>query len=203
MKYLIANLLSAVLLTLTFNTAQAQAENTDWPCIQVFVPEVSVAVHWPVEISETELASWRDDKDVARLARKLGDLESYTDELRAEVAAFTESLSEAARLPALNSLAAGIVEVTNDRRSMFMKGIKRYTRQQSVIAKKIETMLNDVAALDGNDEADSRAEIEETLHWQERIYDQREKSIIALCDRPVELEERLSEVLRDVAQYLP
>jgi len=203
MKHLIASLLGAASLILAFSSAQAQTAETDWPCIQVFVPEVSVVVHWPMEISETELTSWRDSESVARLALKLGDLESYTDELRAEVATFAESLSKADRLPALNRLAAGIVDVTNDRRSLFLRGIKRYTRQQSAIAKKIETMLNDLAALDASDEADGRAELEETLHWQERIYDQRERSIIALCDRPVELEEKLSEVLRDVAQYLP
>ncbi|MEE9321029.1 MAG: hypothetical protein V3U76_11330 [Granulosicoccus sp.] len=203
MNYLIASLLGAASSMLIINTAQAQAENTDWPCIQVFVPEVSVAVHWPMEISEAELTSWRDNKEVADLAQKLGDLESYTDELHAEVATFAESLSEADQLPTLNRLAAGIVDVTNDRRSLFLKGIKRYTRQQSAIATKIEAMLNDVAAMDGTEQADSRAELQETLHWQERIYDQREQSIIALCDRPVELEQTLSEVLRDVAQYLP
>jgi hypothetical protein len=203
MKYLIASLLGAASFALAGNIAQAQTAESDWPCIQVFVPEVSVAVHWPMEISDAELSNWRDNEDTGRLAQKLGDLESYSDELRAEVATFAESLSEADQLPTLNSLAAGIVDVTNERRSMFLKGIKRYTRQQSAIAKKIETMLNDVAALDGTEEADSRAELEETLHWQERIYDQREQSIIALCDRPVELEQTLSEVLRDVAQYLP
>jgi hypothetical protein len=48
-----------------------------------------------------------------------------------------------------------------------------------------------------------QAEIEETLRWHERVYDQRERAIQSLCERPVVLEEKLSAVLRELGQYLP
>ena len=37
----------------------------------------------------------------------------------------------------------------------------------------------------------------------QRVYDQRENAIQSLCERPVQLEETLSSVLRELAIYLP
>ncbi len=55
-----------------------------------------------------------------------------------------------------------------------------------------------------SDEPDPRREeVMATLTWHERVYDQREHAIRSLCEQPVELEETLSDVLRDLAQYLP
>ena len=144
-------------------------------------------------------------------------------------------MAEDAREDALTRLADGTVAVANERRALYLDGIRRYTRQQIAIAGQIESTLNRLAELDdaaaageaatnggatgraaddGDSSADSsgdaravtaaeRVEIEETLVWHERLYDQRERSIRALCERPVELEELLSETLREIAYRLP
>jgi len=190
----------------TLFCAQAVAQSTidpDWPCIQAFVPELNTAVYWPVPIEGDDLGSWNKDAGINDLARQLGALESFEDEHRQRVAEFAESRDEQMLQSQLNRLVDGIVSVASERRSLFLNGIKRYTRQQTDIARQIETRLNELSSLDATADAAAIAEAKETLFWQERIYDQREKSIVALCDRPVEVEETLSEVLREVAQYLP
>lgn len=186
--------------------ARAQEVDPEWPCIQVLVPEVVTAVVWPEIIDDSLSGTWREDQAISGLANKLSEADEITDAERRLIANFAESIPEASRTEALNRLADGIVTLTNRRRSKYIDGIKRYTRQQIAISKQIESSLNRLAELESradSGDAAMKLEIEDTLHWQKRIYDQRERAIQTLCELPVELEERLSEVLRETAQYLP
>ncbi len=192
-----------VLVPMAELTAQPAAD-PDWPCVQVLVPEISAGIVWPRPIDEALRGEWQDDPDTRVLAQDLGELESFTDTERERIERFVEAKPAGERLTRLNRLADGILEVANRRRDSYIRGIKRYTRQQISAAEKIEAGLNTLSRdEDGFESAAARQEFEETLRWQERIYDQRESAIISLCERPVELEQTLSTVLREVAQYLP
>jgi len=202
----ISILLPSAFLILGSGISAAQSTNPDWPCIQVLVPEIVPAVVWPEEIGEDIQGQWKQVSTIKELAEELGDLEQFTDEHSESIKKYAESIPEAERLDQLNKLTDGIVAVTNQQRTFYIDGIQRYTRQQIAIASQIESTLNELADLDQQNVASTdpeRAEIEETLKWHERVYDQRERSIRALCERPVEREVVLSDVLRELAQYLP
>lgn len=203
-----ASICTGFLVALVFPSSVLHAQSTDpeWPCIQVLVPEIVSAVYWPEIIEDSMRGRWKEDPDDRALAEKLADLEKLTDSEREIIQEYAESIPEESRLEKLNILADGIVTSANTRRARFIKGIKRYTRQQIAISKQIEATLNQLADIeDKTDDATNarRLEIEETLKWHERVYDQREHAILALCERPVELEEVLSEVLRELSYYLP
>lgn len=189
-----------------FNMAQAQQVDPEWPCIQRLIPEISPAILWPVPVEEHMLSDWVGDDTVRPLARRLGDLQDFTEAEQLAIEQFAEAVDESRREAQLTLLAAGVVDVTNDVRDRYINGIKRYTRQQIAISGQIEDSLNELSVLgDGEDPetVEKRTTIRETLRWHERVYDQREQSIRLLCEEPVELEQRLSEVLREAAQYLP
>ena len=184
----------------------AQSSNTDWPCIQQLVPEVNAAVVWPEPITDDIKGNWRKDNKISQLAHELGDIDGVTEELQRKIAEFAEAIPENERTVSLNMLADGIVDVTNNRRQLFIKGIQRYTRQQQAIAKQVESQLNQLDALEnetGEAAVKQRQELKETAQWHQRVFDQREQTITALCDRPVELETTLGDVLRELAQFLP
>lgn len=196
----------AVFTTISGVVHGQEKADVEWPCIQQWVPVVEAAVLWPGVIEETDAEKWKDDPDLSKLARDLGDIDEVTDEIRQTIADYAESISETDREQKLNQLAAGILEVANERRSLFMDGIKRYTRQQIDAATKIEVHLNQLHDLDLKKVAaddPTRKELEETVHWQQRIFDKRERAIQSLCDQPVAVEENLGEVLRETAQHLP
>ena len=187
-------------------TAPAQVADPEWPCVQVLVPEIVSAVVWPEAIDESLIGAWKEDESLAAMVQKLSDLDEFTESERQLIAVFAESVPQDSRTDTLNMLADGIVTVSNRRRSRYITGIKRYTRQQISIAQQIETTLNQLAEMEAQTAPESvarQAEIEETLHWHQRVYDQRERAIQSLCERPVELEEKLSAVLRELSQYLP
>lgn len=193
-----------ILLCLALAGFNVNAQQTDpeWPCIQVLVPEINLAVLWPQSIDETQLTSWRKDPDISRMVERLSDLEAFTEIEQAVIAGFIEPISEDLRSDTLNRLAVGILHNANQLRAQYIRGIKRYTRQQISIAGQIENKLNQLAELEGQENAQTD-EIEQTLQWHQRVYDQREQAIQLLCERPVEAEEKLSQVLRELAQYLP
>ena len=189
-----------------FNMAQAQQVDPEWPCIQRLIPEISPAIMWPVPVEEHMLSDWVGDDTVRPLARRLGDLQDFTEAEQLAIEQFAEAVDESRREAQLTLLAAGVVDVTNDVRDRYINGIKRYTRQQIAISGQIEDSLNELSVLGDGEDAETvekRTTIRETLRWHERVYDQREQSIRLLCEEPVELEQRLSEVLREAAQYLP
>ena len=182
--------------------AQEQEVDPEWPCIQRLIPEVSPAVMWPVPVEDNMLTQYRQDPLLRSLAEELGDLETFTETHQQSISDFANGLSDSEREQQLTLLASGIVDVSNRIRKDYIRGIKRYTRQQIAISEQIENTLNELSRLEGQN-AEAQHEVEETLRWHERVYDQRERSIQLLCEEPVELEQQLSEVLRYAAQFLP
>lgn len=189
----------------------SQETDPEWPCIQRLVMEVSPAVMWPLPVEEAMHTQWRENDDLRQLAEDLGDMAAYTEVEKQRVAAFAASVPDTDKESQLSLLAVGVLDVSNGVRQHYIQGIKRYTRQQIAIAGQIEETLNQISLLDGEGGKGSaegsltpeQAELLSTLKWHERVYDQREHAIRSLCDQPVELEETLSDVLRDIAQYLP
>ena len=197
---------SLISLFLVSATVNAQAIDPEWPCVQVLVPEIVAAVFWPQVIDESLIGAWKEDESLTAMVKKLSDLDEFTESERQLIADFAESVPEDSRADTLDMLADGIITLSNRRRTQYIEGIKRYTRQQISIAEQIVSTLNQLVELEAQPAPESvirQAEIEETLHWHQRVYDQREHAIRSLCERPVELEEELSEVLRELAQYLP
>lgn len=203
------------------SVALAQQESPDdWPCAQVLVPEVAVGTLWPVPIEAADAADWRQDAEVAGIAERYAGLEEGDADARAEAdaafEAFLGGVPEAEREARLGRLAAGTAELVNSRRSDYIDGIRRFTRQQIRSAERLETLLNEQALRDADAgpgaDAISLARAQsgeatdpamQTLRWQERLYDQREHQVRALCGRPVRLEEDLAASLRTFAQALP
>lgn len=196
----------SVCLSLLASPVRAQDVDPEWPCIQRLVPVISPAIMWPVPVEDEQMTAWKADDEVRPLARRLGDLAAFTDSERAAIEQFAAA-QDASRLEErLTLLAAGVVDTTNDIRQRYIEGIKRYTRQQIAISRQIQDSLNQLSILGDRDDQQAREEqrtIKETLHWHERVYDQRESAIQSLCEEPVELEELLSEVLREATYYLP
>jgi len=193
-----------ILLVMLAQPLAVSANDPDWPCIQALVPVVELGVLWPQVLPESDLGQWKSDERIEPLAQKLGNLIEYTDADRELVAQFIEETPAADQSSTLNRLAEGTLAVANKRRTVYINGIKKYTRQQSAIAEQIEDGLNKLAQLEQNDTQSAElAELRETMDWHQRVFDQREHSMVALCDQPVLVEQTTSDVLRDLAQYLP
>lgn len=182
----------------------ALAEDPDWPCIQALVPEVSLAVLWPVPVDEETFSTWKDDKSIIELSMMVGSSESYTKEMSGKIEDWVSGIDESQRLSALSTLALGIMDYANERRSRFINGILKYSRHQRQVAQQIEDRMTELEKrrMAGESPQAMQEEVE-TLQWQTRIFDQRERAMASLCEQPVYVEQLMSDALRDIAVWLP
>ena len=187
-------------------SASAQNVEQDWPCIQAYVPQVAAAVVWPEPIDEAIEGTWRESDLLKTTVENFGNLESFSNADKEQLQNFADSIPDGQKIDNFNRVADGIVEKFNQRRRDYLKGIRKFTRQQIAVAKQIETNLNELSQLAGKTDQASvtrKLEIEETTAWQQRIFDRRESAIRLLCETPVELETLMGDILRELAQNLP
>lgn len=180
-------------------------EEPDWPCEQVLVPEVSAAVVWAGPPVDEVAQSWRSVPRVEEVVARVTAPTSDPEAAEAAIAAFAASLDPAGRNAMLTALFAGVLETLNGERSMMIDGIKRYSRDQARRAEALGEKLDDMVRLEQDSSDAARAELEaltKTLEIEQRVFDEREKSIEFLCTRPVAVEQRLGLLAREIAAHL-
>ncbi|WP_225772922.1 hypothetical protein [Inquilinus sp. Marseille-Q2685] len=196
-----------VLLTLLPAAAGAQdsAKKDDWPCVQVLQPELSVGAMWPGDDPTVNGPSWRDDAVVAALVERVAPRRVTVDQATAEIKRFAAGY-EGDRKVALSELFAGLFESINGERATIIRGIRRFNARQAALAQRIEETT---AALDGVDAnstdmavAQKRQQLETQLTWDQRVFDERERLLPAICDQPFVLERRLFALSRTIQEEI-
>lgn len=184
----------ALLSVLPAGSRAATSDDPDWPCIQRLVPRISAAQVWAGPPPEP--AMWQGDLEVSRLASKLAARRTPLNETEKLVEDFAEAQAPAALNDKLTALFGRTLQVINRDRASIIAGIKRFAMRQRQLAERIrETRaeLKDIrqdAAQDTDGNGAVIDDVRETLAWDIRIFDEREKSMIYLCEQPVLLEQR-------------
>lgn len=191
------------LLTLPPGAARAAASaDADWPCIQRLVPRIAAAQVWAGP--EPDAATWQGDADVGRLAAELAARRTPLDEAEKLVEAFAEAQPKAAVNAKLTALFGRSLQVINQDRASIIAGIKRFARHQRQLAERIRqtrASLTDGSS-GGTADAGGQDDLRETLTWDQRIFDEREKSMTYLCEQPVLLEQRAFALGRTIYFFL-
>jgi len=164
----------------------ATSEDPDWPCIQRLVPRISVVQVWAGP--EPDPLSWQGDIEVSRLASKLAARRLEISETEKLIEGFAEAQPKEATNAKLTALFGRTLQVINQDRASIIAGIKRFAKRQRQLAERIR---ENRAKLDSGTAGNAdNAELTELLTWDLRIFDEREKSMIYLCEQPVLLEQR-------------
>ncbi|HSK40069.1 MAG TPA: hypothetical protein VK943_09910 [Arenibaculum sp.] len=168
------------------------AKDPDWPCIQVLVPNLSPGQIWagpPIEPPPP----WRDDPLAARAARDLARTTEPPDDRLDQLAA--EAGQQRDRILTLTF--AGVFETLDAERTDAIASIKRYARQQRALSQRIADILMEMEALPAGDPR--RDTLAADLAISRRILDDRRRSISAVCDQPIRIEQRLGTIARAIA----
>jgi hypothetical protein len=178
----------------------------DWPCEQALVPEVSAAVVWAGPPPEGLERSWREVPEVAALVERVAAPGVDPAAAEAAIAAFARGLPEEALERRLTLLFAGVLETLNAERTRLLQGIRRYSRDQERRAGELGDLLTEMVRLEqapAGDAGERLAELRRQIEWEQRVFDERERSIQYLCTRPVAVEQRLGALARAIAAHLP
>jgi hypothetical protein len=195
---------TAVIVALSSTAFAASPADPDWPCVQRKVPEISVGQVWSGPPVEPIGDSWRDDAVIAELARKLAARRTAMDEAKELIARFAAGAG-ADRERRLTALFAAMLAQINGERASIIAGIGRYAKRQQALARKIEQQGAELDGLpvDGGEEiAARREELQDIQAWDIRIFAEREKALIYVCEQPVLLEQRAFALAREILSRL-
>lgn len=176
----------------------------DWPCVQRKVPTLTPAAIWTGPAIE-ETGDWAAEPEVRELVARLSRRRVPLEEAEAEIAAYAGTLPPETRAERLTLLFAGLFETMNAERGDVIEGIERYARRQKELAAEVR---RDAAALEAarrSAEPDPAAvaEAERKLFWDQRVFDDRRKSLPYICEVPRLVESRLFALGRAVGQVMP
>ena len=182
--------------------ASAAAES-DWPCVQRKIPEISPAAVWAGPPLDRVAERWRRDPAVAPLVERLAARRTPVEEAEREIVEVAR-LAGDAREQKLLILAAGLLDTLNAERADVIAGIERYGVKQRQLAEKLRRDRSSLDAMQDDPVADPAkvAEANDQLTWDLRIFDDRQQSLSFVCEVPVLIEQRLFQLLRTVQDAL-
>lgn len=173
-------------------SAAQPAKDPDWPCVQVLVPGLSPGQVWagpPIEPPPP----WREDPLAAQAARDLARATLPPDDRLDRLAA--EAGPERDRVLTLTF--AGVFEMLDAERNEAIASIKRYARQQRALSQRIAGILREMEALSTDDPRHDTLAAD--LAISRRILDDRRRSVTAVCEQPIRIEQHLGRVARAIA----
>ncbi|WP_448187967.1 hypothetical protein [Azospirillum sp. sgz301742] len=173
--------------------------NPDWPCAQILVPTLSPGQIWPGDPIEDKEGAWRSIPGVEPILKQATDRSVDIDRAEASIDRFADTLGPD-RNAVLTALFAGVFDALNQERSRAIDVIQRYAHQQRALLDRIAEGLTSLRTLPP-DSPEAKA-LQEDIAWQRRILDERRRNQTALCDQPVQLEQRLGRVARAIAAHL-
>lgn len=175
----------------------------DWPCVQRLVPELAWGTIWTgPSIDELE-ETWWSDPEISRIVRVAAARETSTDEAVKAIWSYLENV-EGDREHKLTLLFAGIFEVISRERTQTIDAILRYSRGQVGRLERVGAIVDQLeqARRDPDTDPAMIERLENELHWERRVFEDRQGSLRTLCLQPYLLEERLSRIVRAIQAEL-
>lgn len=175
----------------------------DWPCVQIKVPEISVAAVWSGPSIDDIGDTWETDPAIRNLVARLAARRTPLDAAETAIAKFITG-DPADRQQQAKLLFAGLFAILNQERSQVMNGLERFSRQQAAFANRIRleiTELRELQDAPGHDQS-KMDELTNRIDWDTRIFEEQRKTIGFACEVPVRIEQRLFALARAVQQSM-
>ena len=183
----------------------ADADHSDWPCIQRKVEALTAAQMWDGPFDES--IRWRDNEEITKLVAFLASRRVPLDDATAAIARFADAWPQEGRDDALKRLFAGLLSTINGDRAVVLSGIERFQRRQRDRAAELErqaAVIRQLKAGAASGEA-ARAElaaVEDRYQWDARIFTERQQSLPLACEVPVLMEQRLFALAREIRSHM-
>jgi hypothetical protein len=187
------------------NTATTTAAKSEWPCEQTERPEISIGSVWQGPDPESASGNWRNDPAVAALVDQIAPRRMPQDEAVAAVHRFSAGYSQN-RSTVLTALFAGLFETMSEERSAIIRGIRHFNNRQDSLSQRIQDGWKQMDQLDpgSNDPKviEQRVNLQQTIDWDSRVFDDRERLLPVICQQPSVIEQRLFALSRAIQEDL-
>jgi hypothetical protein len=198
---LLAIVAAAIVIAASGQARAADPRFPDWPCVQIKVPEISIAAVWTGPPIDEVRGKWQDDPNVAELVPRLAARRTPLDEGEKLIAEFLRAPAEREQKGKL--LFTGLFATLSRERSEVMDGIERFSRRQKGEVDKIRSKTAELHRLqDSNAEPSQVADLANQLEWDIRTYEDQKKTVGYVCEVPQLIERRLFALSRMIQQAL-
>ncbi len=205
---------TAVLTTLTLCAllsapAHAFREDKNWPCVQAKVANLTAGQMWRISPLDTKDNSWQDSPEVITLVKTVLPRRLPLKETEKTITTFAQRHSDNTN-QSLEQAFLGLLSETNKVRQEIISGIGRFTQRQKDLVKRITENRHKLKIFEEKDKAGTltkkedkqMVQLEQTLEWDLRIHEEREKSLEYVCEAPVILEQRLFALTKQLQKHL-
>ncbi len=198
-------LLAAWTMGLTFQYAAFAADSrfVDWPCMQIKVPEISVAAVWSGPPIDDVASAWQEDTATRDLIGRVAARRTPLDAAQTALSDFLAGAPEE-RLRKAKLVFAGVFATLNQERSQVMSGIERLFRRQRAFAGDIRSEIAALRSLQDAPDHDQRKvdDLTNRIEWDIRIFEERRKTINYACEVPILIEQRLFALARMIQELM-
>lgn len=197
-------LIAAAMIAGALSQPAAAFDDPDWPCQQRRVNNLSIAAMWSAPLPD-DMEAWRAEPLLAEAAARIAARRTPMEEVEAIIDQIAEGPEADARL---TNLYAGVFSYIDAERARIVDGIVRYVLKQRALAEKIDADQVELARVEGEtaqddfDGLDRIDEMRDQVLWDVRIYEERRRSLMFVCESPVILEQRAFAVARSITARL-
>jgi hypothetical protein len=181
----------------------ADRRDTDWPCVQPKVPQMSVAAMWDGPSIADVGNAWRDDPKIKDLVTRLAARRTPLDAAENAISEFVTG-TDAEKQDKAKKLFAGLFDDLSQQRGEIITGIERVARKQRDLADKIRSDVTELHELQDRPEQDQTKidALASQIEWSTRIFEDRRKTIRYVCEAPTAIEQRLFALGRAIRKTL-
>jgi hypothetical protein len=185
--------------------APATSSKSGWPCEQPERSEISVGSVWQGPDPAAAEEIWDDDPAVVALIAQVAPRRTPQDQAIAAIHRFASGTKEN-RATVLTALFAGLFETLNHERSEIIRGIRHFNSRQDNLAQRIQEGWKQMDAIDATSTdpaiVEKRMALQQTIDWDSRIFDDRERLLPDICQQPSVVEQRLYALSRAIQEDL-
>ncbi len=183
--------------------AQPGKGDPDWPCGQIYNPDLVLAHVWKGPDPAKLGGQWAVDAEVAPLVPKLASTVLPLERALAEIDAFAQRLPEEERARRLTLLVVGLHEFLDAERKKTIEGLYKFGRAQRKLAQEIRERNDRLLELRAQNATSPEAqELEETLQWDLKIFQDRRSTVNTMCAQPDMIEKRLFALAKHIEAKL-
>jgi hypothetical protein len=181
----------------------------DWPCKQVRVPSLSMESVWSGPSLDAASKAWRDDPEIFDLVARVSVRRTPLEAAEKLIAEFAKGAGDKGagdkRRVRLAMLFAGVFERLDAERREVIAGLDRYGLKQKEMAEKLRLATRNLREHQDKAQGDSEKlkQLGEALQWDLRIFEERGRALVFVCETPALIEQRLGALTRAIRAATP
>ena len=176
-------------------------KDPDWPCIQVYIEELSCGSIWTGPVLDENTAKWIEDKELSLLVQKLMKRKTKETDGINQIKKYIKKNKSPEKL---TKLFHGLFDTTNNTWKKRNKKLLNFGKRQRLTSEKISAKLAKIKEL-SKDFEKNKSEIEileQEQFWDVRRFEDRRSLSDSLCEQPRFYEKRLGVYANVILEYI-